>query len=214
MSTHPSEIPFPLPPERPGPPPRPPIVPPPVPIVVEHDGPDPYERLLAQRRVMVRGRLDTSAATRLAAELMALDAESARDIEMLVNSPGGPIPDVLGLLDVMALVRGRVQTTCFGQALGTAAAVVAGGTGRRRATANATLSLRCDEAETATGTASEVATQAAHAAEQRDRLASLLATATGRPGEEIAAELDRGGLLDAADAVAAGVIDEVAAGRG
>jgi ATP-dependent Clp protease protease subunit len=199
----------PLPPERP----HPPTIPP-VPLVVEPDGADPYERLLAQRRIVVRGRLDAAAVTRLAAELMTLDADSSRDIELLVNSPGGPVADVLGLLDVIGLVRGRVQTTCFGQALGTAAAVVACGTGSRRATANATLSLRCDEAEAATGTATEVATQAEHAVAQRGRLADLLAAATRRPRDRIVEQLDRGRLLDAPSAVAAGIVDEVAAARG
>jgi ATP-dependent Clp protease protease subunit len=180
-----------------------------VPVVVEHGGPDAYERLLAQRRVVVRGRLDATTTTRLSAELMALDAESARDIEVLVNSPGGPIPDVLPLLDVMALVRARVATTCFGQAFGTAAAVVACGTGRRRATPNATVSLRCDEPEAATGTATQVATQAELAAQLRTRLAGVLEAATGRSADEITAEMDSGPVLDAPGAVAAGLVDEV-----
>jgi ATP-dependent Clp protease protease subunit len=208
--TNPPEIPYPFPPGRPDPIPRPAPVPPVVPVVVEHDGPDAYERLLAQRRVVVRGRLDSANATRLAAELMALDAESARDIEVLVNSPGGPIADVLALLDVMALVRAQVATTCFGQAFGTAAAVVACGTGRRRATPNATLSLRCDEPEAATGTAAQVATQAELAAQLRTRLAAAVASATNRSADEITAELGSGGVLDAAGAVAAGIVDEVA----
>jgi ATP-dependent Clp protease protease subunit len=190
-----------------------PWVPPPVPVVVDHDGTDPYVHLLAQRQIVVRGRLDSVATTRVAAELMALDAESSREIEVLVNSPGGPVADVLAVLDVMALVRSRVATTCFGQALGTAAAVVAAGSGARRATPNATVSLRCDETETATGTAEQVAVQAEHARQQRAKLVALLSSATHRPAEAIASELDGGGRLDAAAAVEAGIVDAVVAPR-
>jgi ATP-dependent Clp protease protease subunit len=209
MSTRPPEIPYPFPPERPIPTPAPPVIP----VVIDPGSSGPYERLLAQRRVVVRGRLDTDAATRIAAELMALDAESSREIELLVNSAGGPVADVLALLDVMALVRGKVVTTCFGQALGTAAAVVACGSGVRRATTNATLSLRCRDEEAAPGTAAEVEAQAAQARQQRAQLADLLAAATHRPPAAMAAELDSGGLLDARAAVAAGLIDEVAPPR-
>jgi ATP-dependent Clp protease protease subunit len=109
----------------------------------------------------------------------------------------------------MALVRARVATTCFGQAFGTAAAVVACGTGRRRATPNATVSLRCDDPGAATGTATQVATQAEFAAQLRTRLAGVLEAATGRSADEITAEMDSGAVLDAPGAVAAGLVDEV-----
>lgn len=209
MSTRPPDIPYPFPPDRPIPPPGPAVIP----VVVDPGSSGPYERLLAQRRVIVRGRLDADAVTRVAAEVMALDAESSRDIELLVNSAGGPIADVLALLDVMSLVRGRVATLCFGQALGTAAAVVASGSGLRRATTNATMSLRCREEEAAAGTAAEVEAQAAQARQQRAQLAELLAAATHRAPAAIGAELDSGGVLDAASALAAGLVDEIAPPR-
>jgi len=198
-------IPYPLPPERPVPVPTHS----PIPVVHEPIG-GPYERLLAQRRVLIRGRLDSDVATRAAAELMALDADSTRDIELIVNSPGGPIADVLAVLDVVGLVRARVATTCFGQASGTAAAVVACGTGRRRATPNATLSLRCTEQEDALGVAEEVAAQAELARSLRTRLCEVVAAATRRSVDEIEHELSDGRPMDADAAVAAGLLDEVA----
>jgi len=198
-------IPYPLPPERPVPVPTHS----PIPLIHEPIG-GPYERLLAQRRVLIRGRLDTDVATRAAAELMALDADSTRDIELIVNSAGGPIGDVLAVLDVIGLVRARVATTCFGQASGTAAAVVACGTGRRRATPNATLCLRCTEREDALGDADQVEAQAELARSLRSRLCALVAAATRRSVAEIERELREGRPMDADGALAAGVLDEVA----
>ena len=81
-------IPYPFPPERPAPK----TTPPPIPVVSVPSG-GAHERLLAQRRVVIQGHLDADEATRVCAELMALDAESVRPIELLVNSPGGPIAD-------------------------------------------------------------------------------------------------------------------------
>jgi ATP-dependent Clp protease protease subunit len=202
--TGPRGIPYPLPPERPAPAPGISVIP----VVHEREG-DPYDRLLAQRRVLIRGHLDADAVTRAAAELMALDADSSRSIEVLVNSSGGPMADVLGLLDVMGLVRARVSTTCFGQALGTAAAVVACGSGLRRATPNAMLSLRCAEPDAVDGVAAEVDAYAAQVRLVRDRLGDLLAAATRRPREELLRELDGGQPLDAEAARLAGLVDEV-----
>ena len=146
------ETPYPYPPERPMPERRDPVV---VPIVYESG--DPLQQLYDRRTVLLGGPLDAATATRIAAQLMSLDAD--RPVELLVNSPGGPVAEVFAVLDVIALMRGPVNTTCIGRACGTAAAVLATGTGRRRAAPNATVSLRCAEESRVDGTAAEVARQ-------------------------------------------------------
>src|SRR6266508_2006098 len=121
---------MPKPPPYEPPPPRPewpPVVPgaPPAPVAIPlvdvPGGHDPFERLFEQRRVFLRGRLDDASATRLAAELMALDGESARDVTLVITSPGGPLDDCWSVLDVLAVMRAPVHTTALGQASGTAA---------------------------------------------------------------------------------------------
>ncbi len=112
------ETPYPYPPERPMPERRDPVV---VPIVYESG--DPLQQLYDRRTVLLGGPLDAATATRIAAQLMSLDAD--RPVELLVNSPGGPVAEVFAVLDVIALMRGPVNTTCIGRACGTAAAVLA-----------------------------------------------------------------------------------------
>ena len=77
----------------------------------------------------------TATVTRVAAELMELDGRSLDDIELAVNSDGGSLGDVLGLLDVIGSMRARVATVCMGRATGSAAVLVACGTGGRLAPA-------------------------------------------------------------------------------
>ena len=60
---------------------------------------------------------------------MALDGRSADPVEVIVNSEGGPLADVLAVVDVLGSMRARVDTTCLGRAKGTAAIVLACGTG-------------------------------------------------------------------------------------
>ena len=105
--------------------------------MVDLPGDDVETHLFARRRVLLSGVLDGDAANRVAAQLMALDGRSAEPIEIVVNSDGGPIADVLTLLDIVGLMRAPVRTVCVGRATGTAAVLVACGTGGRHAAPNA-----------------------------------------------------------------------------
>jgi hypothetical protein len=98
-------------------------------------------RLFERRTVMLTGPLDGEAATVVGASLMALDAEGDDPVTLLVNSPGGPVEAGVAVVDVLDLLGVPVEATCIGQAVGTAAVVVACATpGRRRAAPNARLS--------------------------------------------------------------------------
>jgi ATP-dependent Clp protease protease subunit len=205
MTTPPlPEIPFPLPPERWTPRRAEPLQ---IPTVYEQT--DPVARLYERRVIMVGGPLDAAATTCIAAELMHLDGGSDRPIELLVNSPGGPVGDVFAVLDVMSLLRAPLGATCFGQALGTAAVVVACAGGKRQATANATFSLRCPPAEASTGTAHDLQQQAALDELVRGRLRAALRAATRIDADRIGHELGDGAPFDAIRALELGVIDEI-----
>jgi ATP-dependent Clp protease protease subunit len=173
---------------------------------------DPYSRLFARRSVWLRTPLDHEAATRLAAELMALDAESAEPIELVVNSPGGPVDAGLSVIDTLDLLRAPVATLCIGQAGGTAAAVLACGRAGRRATPTARLSLRLRPTEFQ-GYASQLREQADYLIQMRDHLALRLAAATDQLPAVIAIDLEQGGFMTADQAIGYGLIDQLAARR-
>jgi ATP-dependent Clp protease protease subunit len=168
-----------------------------------------FARLFARRSLWLRTALDHAAASRLAAELLALDAESHEPIELVINSAGGPVDAALGVIDTVDLLAAPVATLCIGQAIGTAAAVLACGRSGRRATPTARLSLRLGSSELA-GSASELRGQAQQLLELRDRLALRLAAATGQLPALIVIDLDDGGFMTAEQAVSYGLIDEVA----
>ena len=199
-------IPYPLPPLRDPPERRGPLM---VPIVYESTGRDPVRQLYERRRVLLGGPLDAATATAVAAELMSLDGRSGRDIELLVNSEGGPLDDVFAVLDVITLSRASVVVMCFGRAIGTAAIVLACGTGTRRATPNATISLRCREETSIVGSAREAEQRAEHERQVRDRIRRILGERTRLPAARIDQELDEGAQLDASGALELGIIDEI-----
>jgi len=206
------EVPFPPRPDRPHP--DHPTVP--MPSTPQPSAPEPlddlrsrvYDQLLARRTVLLDRALDGETAMFVAAQLMTLDAEGTEHITLIVNSPGGPLDAAATVLDTIDLVRGPVDTTCLGQASGTAAVVVAAGTGRRRTGATAQLQLRLPEVELA-GTATRLGDEAAHVRRLQDAIVDRLAAATGQDRRLLARDVDRGRVLTATDAVAYGLVDEV-----
>ena len=197
--------PFPLPPEREPPRRTEPLVIP----VVDSPSIDPWQAIARLRRLFVRGMLDREATTELSAQLMAFDGESSRDVELIVHSSGGPVAELLPLLDVLDLMRAKVNVRCLGAA-GTASALVACATGHRQAMPHATLSLRLDDRQTIEGTASDIVRRAEELAAQRAQLATAVARATGQDEAVIAEEMERGATHSAGAALELGLIDEVA----
>jgi ATP-dependent Clp protease, protease subunit len=177
--------------------------------IVDLPSSDPADRLFDRRTILVTGRLDAAAITRLCAQMMALDGRSADEVELIVNSAGGPLTEIAAVLDVIELMRAAVNVTCTGVAEGTAAALVACARGRRRAGPNARLRLRLDDEQSFSGSATDLTHRAEQLAMCRQQLADALCRATGRPAEVIERELDGGGWHDAVAARDLGLIDEV-----
>lgn len=166
--------------------------------------------LRATRRLLLTGPLDNDAATRLSAELMLADGRSAAPVELIINSPGGSIDAVLGVVDVIALLRAPLRTRCIGTATGTAAVLLASGTAGRTATPNAMISLRVRDGHTIAGRAEDIVRGAAQVTATWARVARHVATVSGWDADRAADELRDGTDLTTEDAIAAGLLDGVA----
>ena len=89
---------------------------------------DVYSRLLADRIIYLGTPIDDGVANTVIAQLIHLESESPdAPINLYLNSPGGSIPAMLAIYDAMQFVRPAVETTCVGQAVATAAVLLAGG---------------------------------------------------------------------------------------
>jgi ATP-dependent Clp protease protease subunit len=177
--------------------------------VVDLPSAAPRDHLFDRRTVLLSGRLDGVAATDLCAELMMLDGRSAADVDVIVNSEGGPVADVAAILDVFELMRADVNATCIGMAQGTAAVVLACASGERRAGRNARISLRIEPLQVGVATAAELQRCADERAAQLAALAGRLEQVTGQTVDTLTRELDAGTAWSAAEAQARGLIDRV-----
>ena len=169
-----------------------------------------YAELLERRVVFLRDGLDHDAATLVTAQLLTLDDEGgdAQPVTLVVNSGGGPVSAVPGVLDTIELLGCPVDTTCVGRAEGTAALVVAAGTGRRRCGPAATFRLRFPDVEAA-GPADRLHREVESATQLQEGLVDRLAAITGQSRALVARDVERGRTLTAEEAVAYGRVDEV-----
>jgi len=130
--------PGPVPPFPPGPPPRPGRTPEPArPAQNPAMAPvrvwiDPrgwpghlYDRLLDRRIVMAHGHLDGEAATRLAAQLLTLDAEGTAPIRLELQNLSADLPAALSVMGILDVVRGPVSGYAGGRVEGPALGILA-----------------------------------------------------------------------------------------
>src|SRR5829696_1413161 len=99
-------------------------------------------RELYQQRVLVLdGPLDDDNGTMLATQLLTLAAEdAASDISLWIHSPGGSVPSMLAIRDVMRLVPNDVATLALGLACSAGQFLLSSGTpGKRRALPHARI---------------------------------------------------------------------------
>ncbi len=167
------------------------------------------EQLFERRIVLVTGRLDDEAAAKAAATLLALDARGDRPIEFHLDSPDGALGATFVLIDMADTLRSPLHVLCRGQIGGPPIGVIATAD-HRAATPHTRFHLSQPTARFA-GTPDEIAAQNRQQQELLWKLYGRLARRTGRPAEEIAEHMRRGRYLDAQDALAYGLIDEITA---
>ncbi len=180
--------------------------------ITRNDWGDWLEGYLFDRRIaVVRGALDDLTATRIATELMTLDATADEAVTLQVDSSGGPLTAAFTLIDVIEALGVPVNVLCMGRVEGTAVAVAAAGSHR--------LSLPHTQFRTSDPEISfdARAAQAEHLAKAQlallRRYHECLARFTGRPVGEVEQWCSEGRFFVAEEAKTAGIIDEISRGR-
>src|SRR6188508_2460065 len=186
-----------------------------VPIVIEQSNRgersfDIYSRLLRERIIFVTGGVEDHMATLITAQLLYLESENPKkDIYMYINSPGGVVTAGMAIHDTMQYIRPKVGTVCIGQAASMGSFLLtAGEPGMRVALTNSRIMIH-QPSGGAQGMASDIEIQAREILRMRTRLNTLYAKYTGQPIEEIERAMDRDKFLEADEAKAYGLIDEV-----
>jgi ATP-dependent Clp protease, protease subunit len=169
------------------------------------------EKLFERRIVLVTGRLDADLAAEAAAALLTLDATGDEPIELHVDSPDGTLEAAFVLIDTIDLLHATLRAHGRGQVGGPAIGVVAAAD-HRSASPHTRFRLFQPTAQFS-GTPDQIASDSRQQQELLWRFHARLAQVTGRPAEEIAEDMRRRRYLDAGEALAYGLIDEISGPR-
>lgn len=166
--------------------------------------------LYRRRTVQLAGPLDDDTGARLAATLMAMDAEGDEAVELRLTSAGGSMEAAFSLIDTVDLLGVPVRATALGAVFGPAAFLLAVCPTRRAAPS---ARIRLAAPTFAHEGRPEDLVRVAEADRGRlDELTVRLATMCGRSAAEIADDIRTGRTFTAAEAVETGLVDEISFG--
>ncbi len=159
---------------------------------------------------MLDTALDDEIGTRLISQLFLLSADDGRaDISLWINSPGGSVPAMLAIMDVMHAIPNDVSTLALGIACSAGQFLLsAGAPGKRFALPHSKILMHQGSAGIA-GTAVDIELQADDLRQTRDTVLGLIAEHTGQPVARIFEDSLRDRWYTAQQAVDYGFVDRI-----
>ncbi|MCT1394883.1 ATP-dependent Clp protease proteolytic subunit [Microbacterium sp. p3-SID338] len=173
-------------------------------------GPEARRALFHERVLVLDGALDDDNGTLLMTQLLGLSAEDpAADIALWIHSPGGSVPSMLAIRDLMHLIPNDVSTLALGLACSAGQFLLSAGTkGKRRALPHARILMHQGSAGIG-GSAVEIEAQADDLRHMRDTVLGLIAEDTGQPLARIFEDSLHDRWYTAGEAQDYGFIDEI-----
>ena len=175
---------------------------------------DIYSRLLKERIVFLGDEVNDQTASLVVAQMLFLESEDPKkDIQFYINSPGGSVTAGMAIYDTMNYVKCDVSTICIGLAASMGAFLLSSGAkGKRYALPNSEVMIH-QPSGGARGQATEIKIVAENILKTKDRLNKILAANTGQPVEKVVEDTERDNFMDAEEALAYGLIDEIITSR-
>src|SRR5438132_3121722 len=128
---------------------------------------------------------------------------------MYINSPGGSIYSGLAIYDTMRFVKPDIHTMCVGVAMSMGSLLLGGGTnGKRAALPNSKILIHQPSAGFQ-GQSTDIEIHAREILKVRERIDEIYAEHTGRPTEQVRADMERDRFFAAEQALEYGIIDRV-----
>jgi ATP-dependent Clp protease, protease subunit len=167
------------------------------------------EKAFKSRTVLLFGEISDKSAADVVRRLVALDADSAAAIDMLVSSPGGHLESGDAIHDMLRYITAPVNMIGTGW-VGSAAVhmYLAVPRERRFCTPN-TRFLIHQPSGGAGGQATDIAIHAKEIIKARERVAHIIARETGKPLDTVLQDIERDRWLSAEDAVEYGLVGRI-----
>ena len=169
---------------------------------------DIYSAMLNERAVFINGEINDDMASSVVAELLFLEAAAPeKPISLYINSPGGSVTAGLAIYDTMRHVKCKVHTLCVGQACSMAAVLLAAGD--ERSILPSSRVMIHQPSGGAEGRQSDIVIVAKEITRIREKLSKIISLHTGQPLEKVEVDIEKDNFMEAEDALAYGLADEI-----
>lgn len=186
-----------------------------IPMVIDHDSRgerayDIYSLLLKERIVFLGTEVTDTSANLIVAQLLYLNSlDPKKQINLYINSPGGSVYAGLAIYDTMQMIQAPVSTVAMGVSASMGTALLVSGTkGKRYALPHATIHMH-PTGGGARGYTEDVRIAIREQERLQAQLFHLMGKHSGHSWKEIEDYFLRDRYMNAVEAKAFGIIDEV-----
>lgn len=170
---------------------------------------DVYSRLLMDRIIFVNGEVESNMSNILTAQLLWLDQQSDKQINLYINSPGGSVIDGLQILDTTKIINAPISTTCLGMAASMGAVILScGEKGQRFALPHSRVMIH-QVSSACRGSYSDMKIEFEQTERCKKDVYNILAENLGKTYDEIEVLCDRNNWFIGEEAVKLGIVDEI-----
>lgn len=166
-------------------------------------------KFLEARTILLFGGIDHKLAHSVATQLLYLDHLSHDPIKILINSPGGHVESGDTIHDLISFIESPVAVIGTGWVASAGTHIFLGAPKERRFCLPNTRFLIHQPSGGAMGRAGDIAIQAAEIVKMRERLARIIADATGQPVERVREDIDHDYWMNVEEAKAYGILGTV-----
>ena len=167
------------------------------------------EKAFKSRTLLVFGTVTDVMAADITRRLIALDADSAEPIDMLVSSPGGHLESGDAIHDIVRFIAAPVNMVGTGWVGSAATHLYLSVPRERRYCTPNTRFLIHQPSGGSGGPASDIAIQAREIVKARERIARTIARETGKPLETVLVDIERDYWMSAEEAVEYGLVSRI-----
>ena len=166
-------------------------------------------KFLEARTVLIFGGIDQKLAERVATQLLYLDFISNDPIKIMVNSPGGHVESGDTIHDLISYIKSPVAVIGTGWVASAGTHIFLGAPVEQRYCLPNTRFLIHQPSGGAGGRAVDIEIQAKEIIKMRERLAQVIAKATGQDIERVRADIDRDYWMSTDEAKDYGILGKV-----
>jgi len=159
--------------------------------------------------VFLWGQVDDESAKHVIDRLLYLDLQNHKEIQLVINSPGGYVTSGFAIYDTIKSLKSPVSTLCSGLAASMGSILLSVGTkGRRFMQPHAQVMIH-QPSGGARGQASNIEIQAREIIKTRELSARILADNCGQDFDKVMKDFDRDYWMNAQESISYGIVDAI-----